>query len=100
LLKNKTKKRSELNYCFKHKPRLSRKYEFRKLYLLNAPLSKVRQTRQIPQVCDGISKERLIKKGNSGTEERVTAHLKIMSKIIKMKIQQQSLQYLLQCLCW
>ena len=29
---------------------------------------------------DGISKTRLIKPGNSETEERATAHLKIISK--------------------
>lgn len=40
----------------------------------------------MPQVWDGISKAKLIKTGNSDTEDRATAHLKIISKIIKMKI--------------
>ena len=40
----------------------------------------------MPQVWDGISETRLIKTGNSDTEERATAHLKIFFKIIKMKM--------------
>ncbi len=36
---------------------------------------------------NGIGETRLIKPGNSDTEERATAHLKIILKIIKMKIQ-------------
>ncbi|MEO6452690.1 MAG: hypothetical protein ABIN97_01395, partial [Ginsengibacter sp.] len=37
----------------------------------------------MPQVRNGINKERLIKTGNSDTEERATAHLKTILKIIK-----------------
>jgi hypothetical protein len=40
----------------------------------------------MPQVWNGISETRLIKPGNSVTEERATAHLKIILKIMKMKI--------------
>ncbi|MEO7582164.1 MAG: DUF6799 domain-containing protein [Ferruginibacter sp.] len=36
---------------------------------------------------DGIGETRLIKTGNSDTDDRATAHLKIISKVIKMKIQ-------------
>ena len=36
---------------------------------------------------NGISEAKLIKPGNSGTENRATAHLKMISKIITMKIQ-------------
>ena len=53
----------------------------------NAPGSKVRQTGQIPKMRKrNFSEIRLIKPGNSDTEERATAYLKIISKIIKMKI--------------
>ena len=40
----------------------------------------------MPQVRNGISEAKLIKPGNSDTEDRATAHLKISSKIITMKI--------------
>lgn len=43
----------------------------------------------MPQVRNGISKIKLIKPGNSETEERATAHLKMILKLIKMKIQKK-----------
>jgi hypothetical protein len=40
----------------------------------------------MPKMRNGISETRLIKSANSDTEERATAHLKTIFKIIKMKM--------------
>jgi hypothetical protein len=40
----------------------------------------------MPEMRNGTDKARLIKTGNSETEDRATAHLKIILKILKMKI--------------